>query len=84
MYKIEWRAKAFRQLRGIADVREQQRIYAAVGRLEGWPACPNVKALQGRNDYRLRVGRWRMIFEVFQAIRVILIEEVRKRDEHTY
>jgi len=34
--------------------------------------------------YRLRVGRWRVMFDVREALRIIEVEEVKKRDEHTY
>ena len=51
-----------------------------------WPNVPDVKALTNRNDYRLRVGRYRVLFTVTPSgeVTVILIEEVKKRDEHTY
>lgn len=34
--------------------------------------------------YRLRVGNYRVFFEFDGAIRIITIEEVKKRDEQTY
>ena len=37
-----------------------------------------------RNEYRLRVGRYRVLFDVHTEITIISIEEVRKRDERTY
>ena len=84
MYHVEWRPKAYRQLRKIDDGGTQRRIYDAVGALANWPCCSGVKALRGRGDYRLRVGRWRVIFEVLRSVRIISIEEVKKRNERTY
>ncbi|MFZ5812174.1 MAG: type II toxin-antitoxin system RelE family toxin [Thermodesulfobacteriota bacterium] len=58
-----------------------------VGRgLAAWPACRNVKALSGRDDYRLRVGRYKVIFTVNTGGEpvVVRVEEVKKRDERTY
>jgi mRNA-degrading endonuclease RelE of RelBE toxin-antitoxin system len=51
-----------------------------------WPNASNIKALFDREDYRLRVGSYRVIFTVHPngEITVIRIEEVKKRDEHTY
>jgi mRNA-degrading endonuclease RelE of RelBE toxin-antitoxin system len=46
------------------------------------PPCANEKRLSVRNDYRLRVGKWRIIFTA--ADEIVCIEEVKKRDEHTY
>jgi mRNA-degrading endonuclease RelE of RelBE toxin-antitoxin system len=34
--------------------------------------------------YRLRVGDWRILFNAFEEIEIVSIEEVKKRDEHTY
>ncbi|NKB23134.1 MAG: type II toxin-antitoxin system RelE/ParE family toxin [Kiritimatiellae bacterium] len=84
MYKIEWASRAFRQLRKIQSLSEQKKIYHEVGKLQKWPNCQHVKALQGRKGYRLRVGKWRVIFDIKRALYVIKIEEVKKRDEHTY
>jgi mRNA-degrading endonuclease RelE of RelBE toxin-antitoxin system len=45
----------------------------------------NVKKLVNYDHgYRLRVGDFRVFFEFDGAIRVVTIEEVRKRDEQTY
>ena len=45
----------------------------------------NVKALTNHEcDYRLRVGNFRVLFNLFESIEVITIEEVKKRDERTY
>jgi mRNA-degrading endonuclease RelE of RelBE toxin-antitoxin system len=46
------------------------------------PPCANVKKLSYRNDYRLRVGKWRII--VTATAEIACIEEVKKREGHTY
>ena len=55
-------------------------------KLAGFPDVSNVKSLANRPEYRLRVGRYRVIFSVSEdgAVTVVLIEEVKKRDERTY
>ncbi|WP_456370093.1 type II toxin-antitoxin system RelE family toxin [Thermodesulfatator atlanticus] len=83
MKKIEWTPKAFRQLRKIKSKEEQIKIYEAVSELKNFPSCRNIKKLKGTpNLYRLRVGRWRVIFS--ERLTVIAIEEVKKRNERTY
>jgi mRNA-degrading endonuclease RelE of RelBE toxin-antitoxin system len=54
--------------------------------LEEWPTPRNVKALTCRDDFRLRVGRYRVIFLVLPDGEIIVfrIAEVKKRDENTY
>lgn len=45
----------------------------------------NVKALVDHEyGYRLRVGNYRVFFEYDGDVRIVNIEEVRKRDERTY
>ena len=45
----------------------------------------NVKALTHHEyRYRLRVGNYRVMFEFDGAVRIVSIEDVRKRDERTY
>ena len=82
---INWTNKARKQLAPIPH-QDVERILEAVESLTNWPDVTGVKALAGREDYRLRVGRYRVLFSVTPegAVTVILIEEVKKRDERTY
>jgi len=85
MYDADWKPKAIKQLIRIGDKSDRQTIRDAVGGLSGFPDCPGIKRLVNhRNDYRLRVGRYRVLFDVHIEISIINIEEVRKRDERTY
>lgn len=83
--EVQWTSRALRQLKRI-DFKEQDKIVDAVDDLEKWPNCQHVKALVGREDYRLRVGRYRVIFTVNTQKQpvIIKIEEVKKRDGRTY
>ena len=82
MKKIKWQTRALRQLRKIRDSRIQERIYDQVETLKSFPDCQNVKKLKDRNEYRLRVGRWRIIFTV--SLEIIEVQEVKIRNGHTY
>ena len=82
--EIEWTRKARKQLMQI-DRASQTRVYEAVGGLAHFPDCANVKPLVNhRYGYRLRVGRYRVFFDAQTEIKIIRIEEVKKRDERTY
>ena len=85
MNVIHWTKKARKQL-GPIPRHDVERIIDAVESLAKWPDVPNVKTLSERDDYRLRVGRYRVLFRVTPSgeVTVILIEEVKKRDERTY
>ncbi len=85
MNAIDWKPKAARQLRKIRDMAMQQRIYREVQVLADFPNCTGVKHLTDHEyNYRLRVGDYRVFFEFDGAVRIVHIEEVRKRDERTY
>lgn len=86
MNKIIWRPKALRQLRKLKDEKIQEEIFQETQMLKAFPNCANVKRLTNHlYAYRLRVGDYRVFFD-FQGgeARIVSIEEVKKRDEHTY
>lgn len=82
MKNIKWRQKALRQLRKIKDQQTREMIYDAVDDLNNFPNCSNVKKLKARDEYCLRVGRWRVFF--IDSLEILYIEEVKKRNESTY
>jgi mRNA-degrading endonuclease RelE of RelBE toxin-antitoxin system len=84
--QVIWQPKATKQLLKVGDHKLRQRISAAVAKLEAWPECPNIKPLiNHRYDFRLRVGNWRVFFDLIEGLPVIIsVEEVKKRDERTY
>ena len=49
------------------------------------PNVQNVKALAHHPyGYRLQVGNYRILFDWDGGVKIVSIEEIRKRDEHTY
>lgn len=85
MNVINWQPKALRQLRKL-DVHAGNQIRVAVStELLDLSTARNVVALTNhRYGYRLRVGNHRVFFEYDGAVRIVSIEEVKKRDERTY
>lgn len=83
--EVIWQPKATKQLKKIGDRTVQGRILTATRGLADFPACSNVKRLTNHEyTHRLRVGDWRILFNVFEEISIASIEEVKKRDENTY
>ncbi|WP_440996076.1 type II toxin-antitoxin system RelE family toxin [Arhodomonas sp. SL1] len=86
-YRIEWTRRATKDAAHL-DAADRRRVVTAVGTLADWPACRgtvDVKALKGHtHQYRLRVGRYRVLFDVEDSLEVVSVERVRKRDERTY
>lgn len=62
-----------------------KKIFDEVDDLRAFPNCRNIKSLKNHgSDYRLKIGRYRVLFCVKGSFHVISIEEVKKRNEHTY
>lgn len=84
MFKINWNKKAVKQLVKV-DGPDRIRIAAAVTALADLPHAQNVKALTNHEyGYRLRVGNYRVLFDADTVIRIVEIQEVKKRDGSTY
>lgn len=85
MYDVDWKPRAIKQLSKIGDKADKLAIRDAVGELAAFPECKGIKRLTNHSyDYRLRVGRYRIMFDVNETIKIIDIQEVKKRDERTY
>ncbi len=59
----------------------QDRIIAAIRRLAVSPRPPGVKKLAGREAWRIRVGDYRVIYEIGDANLTILIVAIGHRRE---
>lgn len=85
MMKVIWQPKALKQLKKAGDQIIQERILVAARGLGEFPNVPNIKKLMNHEyGYRLRVGNWRILFNAFDEVSIVSIEEVKKRDERTY
>lgn len=81
---MAWSPKAAKQLLKLPK-QAQRSIVEAAATLEKMPDCGNVKALSNHQyGYRLRVGDYRVLFDWTTVIKIVDIQEVKKRDENTY
>lgn len=84
MKEISWHNRARKQMKKIpANYREA--IFESVDQLAAFPECAglDIKSLKNHAcSYRLRVARYRVLFN--DAVEIIEIQEVKKRDERTY
>jgi mRNA interferase RelE/StbE len=84
MNEVKWSKKAKRQLAKV-PIKYRTAITDATRALVNFPECKNVKPLKNHiYDFRLRVGRYRVFFDFDGQIKIIAIQEVKKRDERTY
>ncbi|WP_082145047.1 type II toxin-antitoxin system RelE family toxin [Oligella urethralis] len=67
------------------DITDRKRISDAVDLLADCENAVNVKRLVNHQyGYRLRVGRYRVLFDVQTQIKIVDVQEVTKRDDRTY
>lgn len=80
MYNVETTRQFRRRLNGL-PVPLQQRIVDKIDRVAASPyaAHANVTKLQGRNGYRLRVGDWRIIYDLIDDRLVMMVLELDAR-----
>ncbi|HHE3573004.1 type II toxin-antitoxin system RelE/ParE family toxin [Pasteurella multocida] len=86
MNQINWTKKAIKQLLSI-DQRYVKPIREKVNALNTFPDVKlDLKKMSGKdNQYRLRVGDYRVLFEVIDGEpRIINIQTVKRRTSTTY
>lgn len=86
MVAVTWTKKALKQLSSI-DTRYRKAISEKVSQLKTFPAVTlDIKKLQASdNQYRMRVGDYRVIFEITDGEPVICtIQQVKRRTSTTY
>ncbi|OKP01609.1 type II toxin-antitoxin system RelE family toxin [Xenorhabdus eapokensis] len=86
MVKVIWSKAATKQLIRI-DTRYQKAIKNKVGLLTGFPLVDlDIKKLEGtKAKYRLRVGDYRILFELSgNEPKILEVHEVKRRQTNTY
>jgi mRNA-degrading endonuclease RelE of RelBE toxin-antitoxin system len=82
-YKIQVAsARVERQLAAVPEI-DRAHLVTRLLALADHPRPKGVKAL-ARNVYRLRVGRHRVIYKVFDREQLVLVGKVAPRTERTY
>ncbi|MEI7666469.1 MAG: type II toxin-antitoxin system RelE/ParE family toxin [Synechococcaceae cyanobacterium ELA263] len=80
-YEVRLARRAVRSLANLQR-RDQQRIRAAIDLLAENPRPPSCVALQGEAGvYRVRVGDYRIVYEVFDRVLVVQVVRIGHRRE---
>lgn len=77
-YTLDYTPAATKELRSL-DPPIRRRVLVAIGRLADDPRPPGCKALQGRPGHRIRVGDYRIIYEIDDTEITVLIVRVGPR-----
>jgi len=73
------------KLRGRMRIRDLERLKAAVGALAQEPRPPGVRKIKGAEKaYRIRVGSYRVVYEVYDSDKLVLILQVVRKSETNY
>ena len=76
-YQIKWKTSALRELKRI-DKKMIPRIVSLVESLEANPFPTGIRKLTGTaNTYRVRLGDYRIVYDVHQSIVTVEIVRVR-------
>ena len=80
-YEVRLKRTASKAIKKL-DSQAQQRVLVALDMLASDPHdAPGVKSLQGRDGFRIRVGNYRIIYEIDGEALVVLVLRVGHRRE---
>lgn len=82
-YRVELVKQAVKEYEAVPK-QERQRLKQAILKLEAHPRGTQIKKLEGRDYYRLRVGNWRVIFAISDKLHVVTILAIERRTSTTY
>ena len=80
MYELQYKKKAIKALAKINDP-YYSAIITAIDELAQNPRPFGYKKLTGRNGYRIRVGTYRIIYDIFDTNLIIEIVNIGSRGE---
>jgi mRNA interferase RelE/StbE len=81
-FRVVIKASAAKELEAVDGKRNRQRLAAAIGSLadDPWPA--GVEKLSGMKDrFRIRVGDWRVVYAIEDAVLTVYVVNVGQRRE---
>ena len=80
-YKVEILKGALKQLKKLSP-EVQERIQAKIDELATEPRPNGVKKLKGQeNTYRIRVGDYRILYDIFDDILLVTVVEIGHRSK---
>ncbi len=77
-YELKILRRAQRSL-GRLSQRDYERVRDAIRALADEPRPPGCRKLTGRDGWRIRVGRYRVIYEIDDTVRIVSVLDVGHR-----
>lgn len=82
-YRVELVRQAVKDYADVPDL-DRSSVKQAILALEHEPRGRQVKKLEGREYYRLRVGDWRVVFAISDKQKLVTIVAIERRTSTTY
>lgn len=79
-YHVGYRTAARGQLSRLAPA-AQEKLVAAIGRLAANPRPAGCRKLQGRPGYRIRVGEYRVVYDIHEHVITVEIIGIGHRKD---
>ena len=80
VYRIQIKPPASRDLDTLPD-KEVQKILSRIAQLQEEPRPIGVQKLTNEEGYRIRSGNYRILFEIDETIKTILIYRIKHRKD---
>ena len=88
MYRVDFSPTAERDLESLAkklSVKDFRRIVLAIDRLSEEPRPVHVRKITSQKDFfRIRVGDYRVVYQILDNEKRLIIRQVTRRSEDTY
>ena len=79
-YSIQIKKSAQKEIKALPES-ERQRVIAKIQSLASVPRGPDCKKLSAQERYRVRVGAYRILYEIHDDVLVIMIVKVAHRKD---
>jgi mRNA interferase RelE/StbE len=79
-YRIEVSRRAAKVVTGL-DKPMRRRVLAAIEALAGNPRPPGCKKLAGSGGWRIRIGDYRVVYEIHDQVLLVIVVDIGNRRE---
>ncbi len=80
-YKVRIKRSAVREIEAIPTKKDRQRVVARIRALASDPRPPGCQKLSGAQKYRVRQGRYRIVYGVEDDCLVVMVVRVAHRKD---